>query len=230
MVNTYCSFRTLVALNLGGGLFSWTDPHVLVPLVVGLVTLIGFAVYAWKGTRDGILHHELFQSGRESGRTFVNCIVPMVIEGLMLFSYMILYPIICVYACSHHLFAIADRTRCTRTSAPFESDPLLLTMRGLPGSPQVCPRSLGLLEHAISNRPLASLCLLPDLHSGFAIIQPGSHLLCLVFAGLAGLGFGYLSRLDPYQAGPEFSTSRDLLPVASPTGSSTRCRRASKPR
>lgn len=82
----------LVALNLGGGLFSWTDGHVLSTLIIGLVTLIGFGVYEWKGTKTGILHHELFQGGKAGGRTFSICIGLMLIEGIMLFSYVIFYP------------------------------------------------------------------------------------------------------------------------------------------
>jgi hypothetical protein len=80
---------TLVALNLGGGLFSWANARVLSLLIIGLVTLIGFGVYQWKGTKTGILHHELFQGGR----TFAICIVLMLIEGIMLFSYVIFFPI-----------------------------------------------------------------------------------------------------------------------------------------
>src|ERR1700754_4715586 len=48
----------LTGLNLGGGLFSWTNARVLALLIVGIVVLIGFGVYEWKGTKTGILHHE----------------------------------------------------------------------------------------------------------------------------------------------------------------------------
>lgn len=83
----------LVALNLGGGLFPWTNARVLSLLVIGLVTLGGFGVYEWKGTKTGILHHELFRGGEARGRTFAICIVLMMIEGIMLFSYVIFYPV-----------------------------------------------------------------------------------------------------------------------------------------
>jgi|SRR5688572_21137174 hypothetical protein len=84
----------LVSLGLGGGLYSWTNARVLAPLVIGLVTLISFGVYEWKGTKTGILHHELFRGGKAEGRTFAICIVLMLIEGIMLFSYVIFYPVL----------------------------------------------------------------------------------------------------------------------------------------
>jgi Fungal trichothecene efflux pump (TRI12) len=83
----------LVALNLGGGLFSWTNARVLSLLIIGLATLVGFGIYEWIGTKTGILHHELFQGGKAGGRTFAICIFLMFIEGIMLFSYVLFYPV-----------------------------------------------------------------------------------------------------------------------------------------
>lgn len=83
----------LAAVNLGGGLFAWTDARVLSPLVVGLVSLIGFGIYEWKGTKTGVLHHKLFQGGAAAGRTFAICILLIFIEGVLLFSYVIFFPV-----------------------------------------------------------------------------------------------------------------------------------------
>lgn len=83
----------LTGLNLGGGLFPWTNSRVLALLIVGIVVLIGFGVYEWKGTKTGILHHELFQGGKARGRTFAICISLIFIEGILLFSYIIFYPV-----------------------------------------------------------------------------------------------------------------------------------------
>ncbi len=41
----------LTGLNLGGGLYAWSDAHVLGTLISGLVILLCFAIYEWKGTR-----------------------------------------------------------------------------------------------------------------------------------------------------------------------------------
>lgn len=82
----------LVALNLGGELYSWTSARVLATLIVGLVIIVAFFVYEWKGTTTGILHHELFQGGKTQGRTFALCVLLIFLEGILLFSYIIFYP------------------------------------------------------------------------------------------------------------------------------------------
>ena len=44
--------------------------------------------------RNGILDHELFQGGAGQGRTFALCICLIFIEGILLFSYIIFYPVL----------------------------------------------------------------------------------------------------------------------------------------
>lgn len=83
----------LIGLNLGGGTFSWTAAPVLATLLVGITVLIVFGVYEWKGTATGILHHGLFQGGKDYGRTFSLCVALIFIEGIMLFSYILFYPV-----------------------------------------------------------------------------------------------------------------------------------------
>ena len=82
----------LTSLNLGGGLYAWTNVRVLVTMIVGLVVLIAFGVYEWKGTKTGILHHNMFRGGKNAGRTFFVCVGLIFVEGVMLFSYIIFYP------------------------------------------------------------------------------------------------------------------------------------------
>lgn len=83
----------LTALNLGGALYSWTNARVLSTLVIGLVVLVIFGIWEWKGTSTGILDHKMFQGGKAAGRTFALCLGLMFIEGIMIFSYVIFYPI-----------------------------------------------------------------------------------------------------------------------------------------
>ena len=83
----------LTGLNLGGGLYTWTNVRVLTTLIVGLVILLGFGLYEWKGTKTGILHHELFRGGKTAGRTFAICVFLIFIEGILLFAYIIFYPV-----------------------------------------------------------------------------------------------------------------------------------------
>ena len=89
-----CLFLT--GMNLGGGLYKWTSPAVLATLVIGIVTLIGFAGYEWKGTTHGMMNHALFHGGKEGGRSFAICLGLIFIEGILLFAIVIFYPILYV--------------------------------------------------------------------------------------------------------------------------------------
>ena len=84
----------LTGLNLGGGLYTWSDGHVLGTLIPGAVILVCFGIYEWKGTKTGILNHELFQGGKARGRTFALCVGLIFFEGILLFSYIIFYPVL----------------------------------------------------------------------------------------------------------------------------------------
>lgn len=86
----------LTGLNLGGGLYAWTNVRVLATLVIGLVILAGFGLYEWKGTKTGVLNHGLFRGGKNAGRTVAICIALIFIEGLLLFAYIIFYPVLSV--------------------------------------------------------------------------------------------------------------------------------------
>jgi hypothetical protein len=61
-------------------------------MIIGIVILIGFGVYEWKGTKTGILHHDLFTGGKARGRTFTICVLLIFIEGILLFSVVIFLP------------------------------------------------------------------------------------------------------------------------------------------
>ena len=86
----------LVGLNLGGGLYAWTNGRVLVTLVLGIATIVSFGVYEWKGTKVGVLHHDLFRGGAGAGRTFALCIALVFVEGILLFAFVIFYPVLYV--------------------------------------------------------------------------------------------------------------------------------------
>lgn len=84
----------LTGLNLGGSIFEWSNASVLATLVVGIVTLLAFGIYEWKFTKTGILHHDLFRGGENRGRTFAICLGLIFIEGILLFAYVIFYPVL----------------------------------------------------------------------------------------------------------------------------------------
>lgn len=82
----------LTGLTLGDNPWAWTNVRVLTTLVIGIVVLIVFGLYEWKGTTTGVLHHELFTL-----RTFPLSIALMFIEGVTLFSVIVFYPILSVH-------------------------------------------------------------------------------------------------------------------------------------
>lgn len=84
----------LTGLNLGGLLFSWTNTRVLATLIIGLIVLLSFFLYEWNGTKTGILNHDLFRGGKAKGRTFAICVGLIFIEGILLFSYIVFYPVL----------------------------------------------------------------------------------------------------------------------------------------
>lgn len=84
----------LTGLNLGGGLYAWTDARTLSTLVVGVVFCICFGIFEWKGTSSGILHHDLFRNGKANARTFTICCALFGIEAILMFAFTIFYPIL----------------------------------------------------------------------------------------------------------------------------------------
>lgn len=83
----------IVGLNLGGGMYAWTNAKTLVTLIIGGLTLIAFGLYEWKGTSTGVLHHELFRGPKSQGRTFSLCVALMFLEGILVFAFVIFFPV-----------------------------------------------------------------------------------------------------------------------------------------
>ena len=84
----------LTGLSLGGGLYAWTNARVLTTIILGGVILIFFGIFEWKGTKTGFLNHDLFRGGKDMGRTFAVCVGLIFVEGIMLFSCIIFYPVL----------------------------------------------------------------------------------------------------------------------------------------
>ena len=84
----------LVGIGLGGGLFAWKSATVLSTLIIGICALIAFGVYEWKGTQTGILHHELFRGRAGRGRTFAILLSLMLVEGILMFAFVVFFPIL----------------------------------------------------------------------------------------------------------------------------------------
>ncbi len=63
-------------------------------LVIGLVGLAAFGIYEWKFTKTGIVNHDLFNHEKKAVRSFIISLVLMFIEGFMLFTFIIFYPVL----------------------------------------------------------------------------------------------------------------------------------------
>ncbi|KAK5693788.1 hypothetical protein LTR17_025026 [Elasticomyces elasticus] len=191
----------LTGLNLGGGLYGWTDSHVLGSLVSGIVVLISFFLFEWKGIKTGILHH----GGKEQGRTFAICAALLFIEGIMLFSIIIFYPVLTVNL--------------------FETDPFLEVARGQPFW-IACMFSTLVYGYVSTKRrsiraPMfVGFVLFTAGLIGLATIEPGHSINAIVFNGLAGLGFG--APLVLIVAGVQLSTPHHLIATATAVTTSAR--------
>ncbi|RDL37386.1 MFS general substrate transporter [Venustampulla echinocandica] len=73
---------TLLALDWAGGSYTWHSNHVVAPLVVGLVSLLAFAIYEWKGRNDGLVAHAFFKRGPN----FSLSVFAFAVEGWIFYS------------------------------------------------------------------------------------------------------------------------------------------------
>ncbi|KAH6690752.1 putative siderophore iron transporter [Leptodontidium sp. MPI-SDFR-AT-0119] len=195
----------LVGMNLGSSLYKWTDAPVLATIIVGCITLLSFGIYEWKFMKTGILHHDLFRGGKSQGRTFAIFLGLIFIEGIVLFCYIIFYPVI--------------------TSSLFETDPFLQVARGQPA--WICGMLSTGIYGFVSTKmrsirvPLAvGFVILTGGLIGLATVQPSDSTSAIIFAGLWGIGFG--GPLCLIIAGVQLSTPHSLIATATALTSSTR--------
>ncbi|CAG8957887.1 hypothetical protein HYFRA_00000227 [Hymenoscyphus fraxineus] len=72
----------LLALDWVGGVYEWHDKHVVAPLTIGLVCLLLFVIYEWKGRNDGLVAHVFFKGGPNFGLA----VFAFAIEGWIFYS------------------------------------------------------------------------------------------------------------------------------------------------
>jgi hypothetical protein len=72
----------LLAFDWAGGTYVWRDAHVLGPLITGIVLLIFFGLYEWKGRTDGIIAHVFFERGPNFGLS----VFAFAVEGFVFYS------------------------------------------------------------------------------------------------------------------------------------------------
>ncbi|KAI0017845.1 major facilitator superfamily domain-containing protein [Xylariomycetidae sp. FL0641] len=72
----------LLALDWAGGAYAWSDPHVAVPLSLGLAMLVLFLLYEWKGRADGLVAHVFFRANANFGLA----VFAFAVEGWIFYS------------------------------------------------------------------------------------------------------------------------------------------------
>ncbi|KAI1637581.1 major facilitator superfamily domain-containing protein [Biscogniauxia mediterranea] len=72
----------LLGLDWAGGAYAWSDPHVAVPVSLGLAMLVGFVVYEWKGRADGLVAHVFFRQNAN----FAYAVFAFAVEGWIFYS------------------------------------------------------------------------------------------------------------------------------------------------
>ncbi|KAK4494709.1 hypothetical protein PRZ48_014065 [Zasmidium cellare] len=195
----------LPGLNLGGEQYPWSNSRVLATLITGVALLVGFGLYEWKGTAKGILHHDLFANEKGHGRAFALCVMLIFIEGILLFSIIIFYPIL--------------------TTSLFETDPFLNVARG-----QAFWIAYGITTGFYGYWSTRLRSLRTPLAVGFTImtagivglapIQPNDSTSAIIFDGLAGIGFG--SPITLIVASVQLAVPHHLIATATAVTTSAR--------
>jgi hypothetical protein len=75
----------LVGITLGGN-YPWTNAKVLSTLIIGIVCLVFYGVWEWKGAKIPFMAHELFVG---KSRTFVLFLIVDFVAGMG--RYLIIY-------------------------------------------------------------------------------------------------------------------------------------------
>lgn len=71
-----------VALSWSKNPYPWSNGRIIGTFVVGVVLMIAFFIYEWRFKKDGLLHHSLFNDGRN----FPISLMVIFVEGLAFFS------------------------------------------------------------------------------------------------------------------------------------------------
>jgi len=186
----------LAGLNLGGAQFAWTAAPVLSTLLIGVVGLAVFGAYEWKGTKTGILHHDLFTQSY-SLRTFMICLALMFAEGVLVFSFIVFYPVL--------------------TQAVFEPDLLRMTARVVTyyassGAATIVFGYVSVKLRSIREALLTGFVLGLIGVIGMTTIQPGQNVSSLVFAAFGG--FGTAAVLSQGVSGVQLASRHSHLAIA----------------
>lgn len=70
-----------VALSWSRNPYPWSNARIIATFVIGVVFLLGFAIYEWRFKKDGVLHHDFFHD-----KNFLWALLAIFVEGLVFFA------------------------------------------------------------------------------------------------------------------------------------------------
>ncbi|GAM88149.1 hypothetical protein ANO11243_061800 [Dothideomycetidae sp. 11243] len=195
----------LVGLSLGGGLYSWKAVPTLCTLIVGLIVIVVFGLYEWKGTSTGILNHDLFRKGTAHPRTLVLLIALLALEAIMIFGYSLFFPIL--------------------SQLLFTSDPVLVVLRSqacwIPALFSTVFWSYLSTRFRTIREPLfAGFLVFTGGLIGMCTLQPGQSSTSIGLSVMIGIGFG--APLSLIVAGIQLSAPHKLIATATACVTSSR--------
>jgi hypothetical protein len=81
--------NSLVALQSGGFIYPWTSAYVLCPLFMGILLIVTFLLWEWKGVKNPMIPKEIFAGQRIVGFVFSIAFV----SGMNLYSMLNFLPL-----------------------------------------------------------------------------------------------------------------------------------------
>ncbi|KEF63228.1 uncharacterized protein A1O9_01205 [Exophiala aquamarina CBS 119918] len=195
----------LAGLNLGGGLYSWINARVLATVIIGGMILVAFFLYEWRGTKTGILHHEIFNGADGTGRTAAISMFLIAVEAIMATPYYLFYPV--------------------QTAALFDTEPMKIVARQeafwigcIIGSVIF---GFWSTKYKTIREPMAGgFLIFTGGQVGFSTIQPGQSVNAIAFCTISGFGFGVVLVL--VVAGVQLCTPHHLIATSTAVVTTTR--------
>ncbi|KAH7386393.1 putative major facilitator superfamily transporter [Cadophora sp. MPI-SDFR-AT-0126] len=162
----------LVALQAGGYTHPWTSAYVLAQLIIGILLIIAFVIWEWKGAKVPMVPRELFQGQQTIGVTFLLLFV----AGMNFYSLINFFPL--------------------TFSAVYAPDPVQVGLKGLGYGISVTAGAT-IINWALSifknhNRELIiACCIVMTAFSGaLAVVNPTNPKIAVALGTIAGFGVG----------------------------------------
>ncbi|KAH6715893.1 putative major facilitator superfamily transporter [Leptodontidium sp. MPI-SDFR-AT-0119] len=162
----------LVALQAGGYTHPWKSAYVLAQLIIGILLIIAFIIWEWKGAKVPMVPRELFQGQQTIGVTFLLLFV----AGMNFYSLINFFPL--------------------TFSAVYAPDPVQVGLKGL-GYGISVTAGAAIINWALSifknhNRELMIACciVMTAFGGALAVVNPTNPKTAVALGTIAGFGVG----------------------------------------